>query len=244
VDRQLICSEGFVRAEDRQTGKDSRLPRLLRRALLVVGGALAAAVITSAPAWADVVEDGVTVTATTTTTVISSVKDATKADELPDRVLHAGRDLVPAPVVPISLDTGLALLLQDFATDLPLASPVDLRHGDVVAPVRSRLGLPEHHAAQPASSTPVLRFSTEPVPPSSAVSDVIVSEAASTLPLSSATNGQGNDSSPVVPRRGEFNGTCHAMRTTESGQLACRIWTSVVRVMSVRVGQQPGRTPD
>lgn len=232
-----------MRAEDRQTGKDSRLPRLLRRALLVVGGAIAAAVITSAPAWADVVEDGVTVTATTTTTVISSVKDATKADELPDRVLHAGRDLVPAPVVPISLDTGLALL-QEFATDLPLASPVDLRHGDVVAPVRSRLGLTEHHAAQPASSTPVPRFSTEPVLPSSAGSDVIVSEAASTLPLSSASNGQGNDSSPVVPRRGELNGTCHAMRTTESGQLACRIWTSVVRVMSVRVGQQPGRTPD
>lgn len=232
-----------MRAEDRQTGKDSRLPRLLRRALLVVGGAIAAAVITSAPAWADVIEDGVTVTATTTTTVISSVKDATKADELPDRVLHAGRDLVPAPVVPISLDTGLALL-QEFATDLPLASPVDLRHGDVVAPVRSRLGLTEHHAAQPVSSTPVLRFSTEPVLPSSAGSDVIASEAASTLPLSSASNGQGNDSSPVVPRRGELNGTCHAMRTTESGQLACRIWTSVVRVMSVRVGQQPGRTPD
>lgn len=232
-----------MRAEDRQTGKDSRLPRLLRRALLVVGGAIAAAVITSAPAWADVIEDGVTVTATTTTTVISSVKDATKADELPDRVLHAGRDLVPAPVVPISLDTGL-VLLQEFATDLPLASPVDLRHGDVVAPVRSRLGLTENHAAQPASSTPVVRFSTEPVPPSSAVSDVIVSEAASTLPLSSATNGQGNDSSPVVPRRGELSGTCHAMPTTESGQLACRIWTSVVRVMSVRVGQQPGRTPD
>lgn len=234
-----------MRAEDRQTGKDSRLSRLLRRALLVVGGAIAAAVITSAPAWADVVEDGVTVTATATTTatttVISSVRDATKADELPHRVLAAGRDLVPAPVVPISLDTGLALL-HEFATDLPLASPADLRHGDVVAPVVTRLDLNDQ-AGPPASSTSV-RFSTEPVPPSSAASDVIVSEAASTLPLSSATNGQRNDSSPVVPRRGELNGTCHATRTTESGQPACRTWTSVVRVMSVRVGQQPGRTPD
>jgi hypothetical protein len=232
-----------VHAEDRQTGKDSRLPRLLRRALLVVGGALAAAVITSAPAWADVVEDGVTVTTTTTTTVISSVRDATKADELPDRVFDAGRDLVPAPVVPISLDTGLALL-HEFATDLPLASSADLRHGDVVAPVMSRLDFDEIHAGQPASRTPVVRFSTEPGLPSSAASDVIVSEAASTLPLSSAANGQKNDSSPVVPRRGELSGTCHAMRTTETGQLACRTWTSVVRVMSVRVGQQPGRTPD
>lgn len=232
-----------MRAEDRQTEKDSRLVRLLRRALLVVGGAIAAAVITSAPAWADVVEDGVSVTATTTATVISSVTDAAKADELPSRVLDAGRALVPAPVVPISLDTGFALL-HEFATDLPLASPADLRHGDAAAPVTSRLDLNENHAGQPASSTPVVRFRSEPVSLSSATSDVIVSEVASTLPLWNATNGHGNDSSNVAPRRGELNGTCHAMRMTESGQPACRSWTSVVRVMSVRVGQQPGRTPD
>ncbi|GGU20806.1 hypothetical protein [Lentzea flava] len=231
-----------MRAEDRQTGKDSRLSRLLRRALLVVGGAIAAAVITSAPAWADVVEDGVTVTKTATTTVISSVTDAAKADVLPGRVLDAGRGLVPAPALPISLDTGLALL-HEFATDLPLASPADLRQGDVVASAASRLDLDEVHVGSPASSTPVVRFVTEPVPPTAA-SDVIVSEAASTLPSSNATNGQRNDSSPVVPRRGELNGTCHATRTTEAGQLACRTWTSVVRVMSVRVGKQPGRTPD
>ena len=226
-------------AEDRQLGKDSRLPRLLRRALLVVGGAIAAAVITSAPAWADVVEDGVAVTATAT---ISSVTEATKADELPSRVLDAGRGLVPAPVVPISLDTGLGLL-HEFAAELPLAPPAELRQGDVVAPVSSRLDLVEDHSGSPASSTPVTRFDTEPVPPS-ATPDVIVSEVASTLPSSNATNGQRNDSSPVVPRRGELNGTCHATRTTEAGQLACRTWTSVVRVMSVRVGKQPGRTPD
>jgi hypothetical protein len=232
-----------VRAEDRQTGKDSRLPRLLRRVLLVVGGAIAAAIITSAPAWADVVGDGVAVTTTTTTTVISSVTDATTPDELPSQVLDAGRALVPAPVVPISLDTGLALL-HEVATDLPLTSPAGLRQGDVVAPVPPVLSLDEAHAGPPASSTPALRFSTEPVSPSPAATDVIVSEAASTLPLSNATNGKGDDSSPVVPRRGELNGTCHATRTTEAGQLACRTWTSVVRVMSVRVGKQPGRTPD
>ncbi|GAA3619499.1 hypothetical protein GCM10022267_02090 [Lentzea roselyniae] len=231
-----------MHAEDWQLGKDSRLPRLLRRALLVVGGAIAAAVITSAPAWADVIEDGVTVTATTTSAVVSSVADATKADELQSRVLDAGRGLVPAPVVPISLDTGLGLL-HEFATELPLVSPAALRQGDVVAPVSSRLGLVEDHSGSPASSTPVARFSTEPVPPS-ATSDVIVSEVASTPPSSNVTNGQQNDTSPVVPRRGELNGTCHAMRTTEPGLLACRTWTSVVRVMSVRVGKQPGRTPD
>lgn len=231
-----------MHAEDRQLGKDSRLPRLLRRALLVVGGAIAAAVITSAPAWADVVEDGLTVTAATTTSVISSVTEATRADELPSRVLDAGRGLVPAPVVPISLDTGLGLL-HEFATELPFTPPADLRQGDVVAPVSSRLDLVEDHSGSPASSTPVTRFNTEPVSPS-ATSDVIVSEVASTLPSSNATNGQRNDSSPVVPRRGELNGTCHATRTTEAGQLACRTWTSVVRVMSVRVGKQPGRTPD
>lgn len=232
-----------MRAEDRQTGKDSRLSRLLRRALLVVGGAIAAAVITSAPAWADVLEDGVTVTATTTSAVISSVADATKTDELPGRVLDTGRGLVPAPVVPISLDTGLALL-HEFATDLPLASPAELRRGDVVAPVSARpdLLLDEGRSGSPVN-TPVARFSTEPVSPS-VTSDVIVSEAASTLPSSNATNGQRNDTSPVVPRRGELNGTCHATRTTEAGQLACRSWTSDVRVMSVRVGKQPGRTPD
>lgn len=233
-----------MHAEDRQTGKDSRVSRLLRRALLVFGGAIAAAVITSAPAWAGVVEDGVVVTAVTTSSVISSVAEATKADELPSRVLDAGRGLVPAPVVPISLDTGLALL-HEFATDLPLVSPAEPRRGDVVAPVSPHLDLhfDEGHSGAPAASTPVARFRTEPVPPP-ATSDVVVSEVASTLPSSNATNGQRNDTSPVVPRRGELNGTCHATRTTEAGLLACRTWTSVVRVMSVRVGKQPGRTPD
>jgi hypothetical protein len=131
-----------------------------------------------------------------------------------------------------------------FATDLPLASLAEVRHGDIATPTTSSVVLDEDHTGSPALGKPVVRFSTEPVAPSSATPDVIVSEVASTLPLSNATNGQGNDSSPVVPRRGELNGTCHAMRMTEAGQLACRTWTSVVRVMSVRVGQQPGRTPD
>lgn len=229
--------------EDRPMEKESRLPRLLRRALLVVGGVIAAAVITSAPAWADVVEDGVSVTKAATSTVISSVTETTKPDELPGRVLEAGHGLVPTPVVPVSLDNGFSLL-HEFATDLPLASPAEARHGDVVVvPVASQADPESGHVGSPASSTPVARF-TEPVPLSSAASDVIVSAAASTLPLSSIAGGQGSDSSSVAPRRGELNGTCHATSSTELGQLACRTWTSAVRVMSVRVGQQPGRTPD
>lgn len=233
-----------MRTEDQQTGKDSRLSRLLRRALLVVGGAIAVAVVTSAPAWADVVGDGMTVTSTMTTTVISSVTDATKADELPSSVLDTGRELVPAPVVPISLD--YLALLREAVTELPVLSLAEVRHGDATAPVPSRLAL-SLDVDQPGplvSSAPVVRFSAEPVPPSPAISDVIASQVDSQLPVSSIANGRGSQSSTVVPRPGELNGTCHATHKTEAGQLACRTWTSGVRVMSVQVGKQPGRTPD
>lgn len=223
-----------MRAEDQLTEKDGRLSRLLRRALLVVGGAIAAAVVTSAPAWADVVDNGVAAT----TTVVDSVTKLTRADELPSRVLDVEPDLVP-----ISLDAGLALV-HEFVPELPVVSPAEVRHSEVTAPVSSRLDLNSGHAGPPASSTPVLRFSTEPVSPAPATSDAIASGVASTLPWSSITNGQGNDSSTVVPRRGELAGTCHATRMTETGQPPCRTWTPVVRVMSVLVGKQPGRTPD
>lgn len=222
-----------MHAEDQQAGKESRQLRFLRRGLLIVGGAIAAVVLMSAPAWADVVDNGVAVT----TTVVDSVTEVTavaRVDELPSRVLD---------IVPISLDTGLAML-QEFVTEPPVVSLAEVRQSDVTAPVGSRLNLNSDQTGPPASSTPVFRFITEPVPPTSTTSDVIASEVEMTVPLSSVDGGQKNDSSNVVPRRGEFNGASHAMHTTEAGQLVCCIRTSVVRVMSVLVGKQPGRTPD
>lgn len=228
-----------MHTNEQPTNRDRRALRLVRRVLLSIGGAIAAAVVMSSPAWADAWHDEIL----PSEAVTESVAGFGRLDDVVGSPLvETGVGLDVVPVVPASPADVLKVIEELGPREVVPTEPrqVDLRPAETM----SSVPLPPVETGG-AEVTAVLVHA--PGVPSDAPSEELASSNTDERsPLSGVIGGCGQDETPAPPRSGDntFSGYHVAAAAAEVSQPLRYVRTSSVRVVSVLVGKQPGRTPD